>query len=331
MNRRAFIGLVSSAAAVSCASWPLAARAQPQAKLARIGYLGLVSASWHAPRVAAFRAGLRSLGYVEGKDVAIEFRWAEGQYDRLPALAAELVRLNVDVIVTHAAPGAFAAKRATSTIPIVITAIADLLALGLVESLAHPGGNLTGLSFFNAELTGKRLELLKELVPSLAKAAVLLNANNPAGKQLMLDVLEPTAKALQVELLPAEVRGPGDLERVFAAMADQQIGAAVLHEDPMLNANSKAIVDIVARHRLPTCGFPEFVAAGGLMAYGISFPEMDRRAAVFVDKILKGAKPADLPVERATKFTTIVNLKIARAMGIDMPTSILLRADEVIE
>src|SRR5215831_4920507 len=331
MNRRAFIGLVSSAAAVSCASWPLAARAQPQAKLARIGYLGLVSASWHAPRVAAFRAGLRSLGYVEGKDIAIEFRWAEGQYDHLPALAAELVRLNVDVIVTHAAPGAFAAKRATSTIPIVITAIADLLALGLVESLAHPGGNLTGLSFFNAELTGKRLELLKELVPSLAKAAVLLNANNPAGTQLMLDVLQPTAKALQVELLPAEVRGPGDLERVFAAMADQQIGAAVLHEDPMLNANSKGIVDIVARHRLPTCGFPEFVAAGGLMAYGISFPEMDRRAAVFVDKILKGAKPADLPVERATKFTTIVNLKIARAMGIDMPTSILLRANEVIE
>jgi len=328
MKRREFITLLGGAAAF-CGSWPPAARAQ--AKLARIGYLGLVSASWHAPRVAAFRAGLRSLGYVEGKDVAIEFRWAEGQYDRLPALAAELVRLNVDVIVTHAAPGAFAAKRATSTIPIVITAIADLLALGLVESLAHPGGNLTGLSFFNAELTGKRLELLKELVPSLAKAAVLLNANNPAGKQLMLDVLEPTAKALQVELLPAEVRGPGDLERVFAAMADQQIGAAVLHEDPMLNANSKAIVDIVARHRLPTCGFPEFVAAGGLMAYGISFPEMDRRAAVFVDKILKGAKPADLPVERATKFTTIVNLKIARAMGIDMPTSILLRADEVIE
>ncbi len=315
----------------AAAACPLAASAQPQAKLARIGYLGLVSASWHAPRVTAFRAGLRSLGYVEGKDFAIEFRWAEGQYDRLPALAAELVRLNVDVIVTHAAPGAFAAKQATSTIPIVITAIADLLAFGLVESLARPGGNLTGLSFFNAELTGKRLELLKELVPSLAKAAVLLNAGNPAGKQITLGVLEPTAKALQVELLPFEVRGPGDFEHVFAAMAGQQIGAAVLHEDPVLNANSKAIVDIVARHRLPTCGFPEFVAAGGLMAYGISFPEMDRRAAVFVDKILKGAKPAELPVERATKFTTIVNLKTARAMGIDMPTSILLRADEVIE
>jgi ABC-type uncharacterized transport system substrate-binding protein len=330
MNRRAFIAALGGAAATS-ASRPLTARAQPQSRLARVGYLGLVSASWHAPRVAAFRDGLRNLGYIEGKNIAIEFRWAEGQYDRLPALAAELVQLNVDVIVTHAAPGAFAAKRATSTIPIVITAIADLLALGLVESLARPGGNLTGLSFFNAELTGKRLELLKELVPSLAKASVLLNAGNPAGKRLMLDVLAPTAKALQVELRPFEVRGPGDFERAFAAMAGEQIGAAVLHEDPVLNANSKAIVDIVARHRLPTCGFPEFTAAGGLLAYGIIFPEMDRRAAVFVDKILKGANPAELPVERATKFTTIVNLKTARAMGIDIPTSILLRADEVIE
>jgi putative ABC transport system substrate-binding protein len=327
IGRRHFITLLGGAAA----SWPLAARAQQQAKVARIGYLGLVSASWHAPRVNAFRAGLRELGYVEGKDIVIEFRWAEGQYDRLPGLAAELVRMNVDVIVTHAAPGAFAAKQATSTIPIVITAIADLAAFGLVKSLARPGGNLTGLSFFNAELTGKRLELLKELAPSLAKAAVLLNADNPAGKQLILRELEPTAKALNVELLPFEARELSDLEDVFAAMVRQQIDAAVLHEDPVLNANSKAIADIVARHRLPTCGFPEFVAAGGLMAYGISFPEMDRRAAAFVDKILKGAKPADLPVERSTKFTTIVNLRTARTMGIDVPTSILLRADEVIE
>jgi putative ABC transport system substrate-binding protein len=331
VKRREFITLLGGAAAASYASWPLAARAQQQSKIRRIGYLGLVSAAWHAPRVNAFRAGLRDLGYLEGKDIVIEFRWAEGQYDRLPALAAELVRLNVDVIVTHAAPGAIAAKQATSTIPIVITAIADLLALGLIESLARPGGNLTGLSFFNAELTAKRLELLKEVAPSLAKAAVLLNAGNPAGRQLVLRELEPTAKALKVELLPFEAREPGDFEGVFAAMVSQQIGAVVLHEDPVLNANSKAIVDIVARHRLPTCGFPEFVAAGGLMAYGISFPEMDRRAAVFVDKILKGAKPADLPVERSTKFTTIVNLRTARAMGIDMPTSILLRADEVIE
>jgi putative ABC transport system substrate-binding protein len=173
--------------------------------------------------------------------------------------------------------------------------------------------------------------LLKEVTPSLAKAAVLLNSDNAAGRQLILRALEPTAKALKVELLPFETRGPGDFEGAFAAMVSQQVGAVVLHEDPMLNANSKAIVDIVARHRLPTCGFPEFVAAGGLLAYGIHFPDMDRRAAAFVDKILKGAKPADLPVERSTKFTTIVNLRTARAIGIDMPTSILLRADEVIE
>jgi putative ABC transport system substrate-binding protein len=327
MRRREFITMLGSAAA----TWPLAARSQQAPKVARIGYLGLVSASWHTPRVTAFRAGLRDLGYVEGKDIVIEFRWAEGQYDRLPALAAELVRFNVDVIVTHAAPGALAAKKATSTIPIVITAISDLLDLGLVESLARPGGNLTGLSFFNAELIAKRLELLKEVAPSLAKAAVLLNSDNAAGRQLILRAMEPTAKALKVELLPFEARGPGDFEGAFAAMVSQQVGAVVLHEDPMLNANSKAIADIVATHRLPTCGFPEFVAAGGLLAYGIHFPDMDRRAAAFVDKILKGAKPADLPVERATKFTTIVNLRTARAIGIDMPTSILLRADEVIE
>jgi putative tryptophan/tyrosine transport system substrate-binding protein len=327
MRRREFVTLLGGAAV----GWPLPVRAQQRAKVARIGYLGLVTASWHAPRVTAFRAGLRELGYVEGKDIVIEFRWAEGQYDRLPALAAELARLNVDVIVTHAAPGAYAAKKATSTIPIVITAIGDLLALGLVESLARPGGNLTGLSIFNAELLGKRLELLKELAPSLAKAAVLLNADNPAGSQLILRELEPTAKALKVELLTFEARGPGDFEGAFAAMVSQQIGAVVLHEDPTLNASSKTIVDIVARHRLPTCGFPEFVAAGGLMAYGIHFPDLDRRAATFVDKILKGAKPADLPVERSTKFTTIVNLRTARAIGIDIPTSILLRADEVIE
>jgi hypothetical protein len=205
MRRREFITLLGGAAA----AWPFAARAQQRAKVAHIGYLGLVSASWHTPRITAFRAGLRDLGYAEGKDIVIEFRWAEGRYDQLPALAAELVRLNVDVIVTHTVPGAVAAKQATSTIPIVITAASDLLAFGLVESLARPGGNLTGLSFFNAELVAKRLELLNELAPSLAKAAVLLNADNQAGNQLILRELEPTAKALKVELLTFEARGPG--------------------------------------------------------------------------------------------------------------------------
>ena len=212
MRRRAFIALLGGAAAAPSVLWPLAARAQQRAKVARIGYLGLVSASWHTPRVTAFRAGLRDLGYAEGKDIVIEFRWAEGRYDQLPALAAELVRLNVDVIVTHTVPGAIAAKQATSTIPIVITAASDLLAFGLVESLARPGGNLTGLSFFNAELTGKRLELLRELVPSLARAAVLLNASNPARKQVMLEVLEPTANATKSPQ-PAEAEVATDSHR----------------------------------------------------------------------------------------------------------------------
>ena len=259
MRRREFISILGGAAA----AWPLAARAQQRAKVARIGYLGLVSASWHAPRVTAFRAGLRDLGYVEGKDIEIEFRWAEGQYDRLPALVAELVRLNVDVIVTHAAPGAFAAKKATSTTPIVITAIGDLPDLGLVESLARPGGNLTGLSFFNAELIAKRLELLKEVAPSLVKAAVLLNADNAAGRQLILRALEPTAKALKVELVPFEARGPGDFEGAFAAMVSQQVGAVVLHEDPMLNANPRRLSiwwpSTVSRHAASRNSWPQAV------------------------------------------------------------------------
>jgi putative ABC transport system substrate-binding protein len=190
-----------------------------------------------------------------------------------------------------------------------------MLALGLASSLARPGGNVTGLSFFNPELAAKRLELLKELSPPLAKAGVLLNPDNPAGRRLILQELETTAKALTVELRPFEARGPGDFARAFAAMADQQVGAAVIHEDPMLNANAKAIADLAAARQLPTCGFPEFAAVGGLMAYGINFPDMDRRAAAVVNKILKGAKPGDLPIERSTKFMLIVNLKTAKALG----------------
>ena len=326
MRRREFITLLGGAAA----AWPLAARAQ-QVKVARIGFLGLVSASSHANRVAALRAGLRDLGWVEGQNILIEFRWAEGDYERLPGLAGELVRLNVDVLVTHGAAGALAAKNATSTVPIVVTAVGDMVTLGLVSSLSRPGGNITGLSFFNAELVAKRLELLKELAPSLAKAAVLLNADNPTGNQLILRELEPTAKASNVELRAFEARQPSDFERVFAAMADQQIGALVIHEDTMLNANANALAIFAAARRLPSCGFPEFVRSGGLLAYGIIFADMDYRAAAFVDKILKGAKPGDLPVERSTKFNVIVNLQTAKALGITLPTSILLRADEVIE
>jgi len=325
MKRREFITLLGGAAV----SWPVAARAQ-QAKVARIGFLGLVSASSHANRIAALRAGLRDLGWVEGVNIFIECRWAEGNYDRLPALAEELVRLNVDVLVTHGAAGALAAKNASSTVPIVITAVGDMLSLGLVSSLSRPGGNITGSSLFVAEHTAKRLELIKEAIPSLTKVAVLLNPGN-AATQFVLSEIEGVAKASNVELRAYEARQPSDFERVFAAMADQHIGALVIHEDTMLNANANALAVFAAARRLPSCVFPEFVRSGGLLAYGINFADMDYRAAAFVDKILKGAKPGDLPVERSTKFNVIVNLQTAKALGITLPTSILLRADEVIE
>src|SRR5437868_2232170 len=324
LNRREFITLFGGAAA-----WPLAARAQP-AKVARIGFLGLVSSSSHASRVAAFRAGLRDLGWIEGRNLIIEFRWAEGNYDRLPALAEELLRLNIDVLVTHGAAGALAAKKATSTIPIVITAVGDMLALGLVSSLSRPGGNVTGLSVFAAELTAKRLELIKEAVPSVTRVAILLNPGN-ASTQFVLSENEATAKAAGIEFRAFEARQPTDFARVFAAMADQQVGALVIHEDTMLNANANALAIFAAVRRLPSSGFPEFVRAGGLLAYGINFPDTDYRAAAFVDKILKGTKAADLPVERSTKFNLTINLQTARALRLDLPATELTRADEVSE
>ena len=329
MKRREFITLFGGAGVASLVCSPFAPHAQ-QAKVARIGFLGLGSPSSHAPRVAALRAGLRDLGWIEGRNILIEFRWAEGNYDRLPALAEELIRHNVDVLVTHGAAGALAAKNATSTIPIVIAAVGDMVALGLISSLSRPGGNVTGLSLFVAELTAKRLELIKEAVPSLTKVALLLNPGN-AATQFVLSETELTAKVSNVELRAFEARRPRDFEPVFAAMADQQIGAIVIHEDPMLNANSNALAVFAAVRRLPSCGFLEFVRSGGLLGYGVNFPDMDYRAAAFIDKILKGAKPGDLPVERSTKFNVIVNLQTARALGITLPTSILLRADEVIE
>jgi len=323
-DRREFITLLGSTAA-----WPLAARAQ-QVKNARIGFLGLDSPSSHAARVGALQAGLRDLGWIDGRNIHIEFRWAEGNYDLLPPLAEELVRLNVDVLVTHGSSGALAARKATSTTPIVVTAAADILALGLVASLSRPGGNLTGLSFFNAELMAKRLELMKEAIPPLTKAAVLLNPNN-ASNVFLLTEIENTAKALNITLQTVEAGQPNAFERALAAMHGQQVGAVVIHEDPMFNANANALAVFAAAKRLPSSGSPVFVRAGGLLAYGINLPDMDYRAAAFVDKILKGASPANLPVERSTKFDVIVNLQTAKAIGITFPTSILLRADEVIE
>jgi putative ABC transport system substrate-binding protein len=325
MRRRDFIKeIVSSAAA-----WPLAARAQ-QTRVARIGFLGSDTASSHAARLAAFRAGMRDLGWLEGTNLLIEYRWAEGNYERLRGLADELVQLKVDVLVTHATPAALAAKSATSSIPIVLTAVGDILGLGLVSSLRLPGGNITGLSFFVPELTAKRLELLKEAVPSLTKAALLLNPDNPLNRPVSQEI-EPTAKALNIALQTFEARRPNEFGQVFATMIDQKVAALLVYEDTIFNANSNALAVLAAVHRLPSCGFPEFARAGGLIGYGVNLPDMDYRAAAFVDKILKGTKPSELPIERPTKFNIIINLQTAKALGITMPPTLLIRADEVIE
>jgi putative tryptophan/tyrosine transport system substrate-binding protein len=325
MQRREFLMLLGGLA-TGC---PLAAHAQQASKIHRIGYLSLGSPTAEATRFDAFRAGLAALGYVEGKNLGIEARWLDGaKYDQLAKLAAELVELNVDVIVAYATPGVSAAKRATTTIPIVFASLGNPVALGIVASLARPGGNITGNSYFTPELAAKRLELLKETVPGLAKAALLFNPAN-ASADSVLSTMWQTAQALKVELSSFAAREAADLEGAVAAMAADRIGGFVLTEDPMLIYNSEIIAGLAIR--LASCGFPEYVKAGGFAAYGIDFPELWRHAATFVDKILKGAKPADLPVEQATKFLTTLNVKTAKAIGIEIPASMLPRADEVVE
>ena len=327
MKRREFIRLLGSAAT----SWPLAARAQQADKVYRIGYLSLGSPAAEATRFNAFRAGLAALGYAEGKNLVIETRWLEGgKYDQLAELAAQLVDLKVDVIVTYTTPGVLAAKRATTTIPIVMAVVADALASGLVSSLARPGGNVTGMTYFVPELAAKRLELLKDSVPSLLQAGVLFNSANPSHEPV-LSAMRLTAQALKLELAKFAVREVADLEGTFAAMAAKPVGAVVITEDPILIYNAEAGAKLALRYRLASCGFIEFAQAGGFVGYGVDYLDMWRYAATFVDKILKGAKTADLPVERATKFVTIVNLKTAKAIGVEVPTSLLLRADQVVE
>ena len=309
---------------------PLEPFAQQPAKIARIGYLGLTSASDWASRGEALRAGLRELGYVEGKNIAIEFRWAEGNYDRLPELAAELVRLKVDVFLTYSAAAIRAAMRATTTIPIVMENSADAVGSGLVASLARPGGNVTGMTFFSPELSAKRIELLKETVSRVVKVAVLMNPDN-LSNGLHLSAMELTAKSLKMELHRFEARRPDEFSGVFAAMVKKRINAVAVPDDVVFNANIRGIVELAAKNRLPLTGGAGFADAGGLIGYGVNFLDLSRRAAYFVDRILKGAKPADLPVERPTKFELVLNMKTAKALGIKIPNSILLRADRVIE
>jgi putative ABC transport system substrate-binding protein len=309
---------------------PLAAEAQPVGKIPRMGFLGGASAPGYASQLIALREGLHDLGYDEGRSIVIEYRWAEGRYDRLPGLATELVRLKVDVIVTQGVPAARAAKNATRTIPIVMAISGDAVTTGLVTSIAHPGGNITGSTFFLPELNAKRVELLKEAVPRISRMAVLANADNPAMASA-LKAMEATANSLKIEFQAVEVRGPEEFPGVFSAMVKRRVEAVAVIEDGMLLANARQVADLAVKHRLPTIGFREYVDAGGLLAYAVNFPAIWRRAAVFIDKILKGARPGELPVEQATRFDFVVNVKTAKALGLTIPPAVLARADEVIQ
>jgi putative ABC transport system substrate-binding protein len=323
-RRREFISLLGGAA-----TWPLAARAQ-QPAMPVIGFLGMASPSTLAARLEAFRLGLRDFGYVEGTNITIEYRWAEGRYERLPELAVELVRSNVDLIVTHGTPGTLAARRATATIPIVMAVIGDAVASGVAASIARPGGNITGQSFFNAELRAKRIELLKELMPRLTQVAVMLSEDNPASGP-ELQAIETTAQSLNIRLLPFRLREPSEFVSAFESMERARVEAVETGDDLLFVTNVGAIVALAARARLVSIGPADVARAGGVMGYGVDLVTTFRRTAFFVDRILKGANPADLPIERASKFQFVLNLKTAKALGLDVPTATLLRADEVIE
>ena len=330
ISRRAFLGTMAGALLTA----PLAAEAQQSGKVFRIGILANVWAT--DPRVEplwqAFIQGLQELGYVEGQNITIEHRSSEGRYERLPALAAELVRLKVDVIVVPASQNALAAKEATRTIPIVMASAADPVAEGIVASLARPGGNITGL-MGNAgpEIAGKRLELLKEAVPKVFRVAVLSNPTNPVSAPA-LGATRAAARSLRLQLQMLEARAPDEIERAFAAMTREHADALVVVTDAMFILQRKRIAAFAAKQRLPTMsGWREDVEIGSLMSYAASGRDNFRRAASYVDKILKGAKPGDLPIEQPTKFELVINLKTAKMLGLTIPQSLLLRADEVLQ
>jgi len=326
--RRSIAGLIVAVTLGTLAA-SLAFAAQQPPKIPRIGVLR--PGAPPDASVEAFRQGLRDLGYVEGKNIAFEYRWAEGKLDRLPDLAADLVRAKVDLIVTSTTPAIQAAKNATTTIPIVFAAAGDPVATGLVAGLARPGGNITGLSLLSAELSGKRLELLKETVPGISRVAVLWNT---ASVAMALTVKEVQAAAVTLGVTPhmVGVRHPDDFAGAFAAIARARPDALVVVLDPFTLVHRKRILEFAAANRLPAMyELRVFVDEGGLMAYGPSVTDMSRRAATYVDKILKGAKPADLPVEQPTRFELVINFKTAKALGLTFPQSILIRADHMIQ
>jgi putative ABC transport system substrate-binding protein len=327
MERRRFLGVIAGGLLAA----PLDARAQQAAKVARIGFLGNSTAALEANLVGPFREGLRELGYVEGQNILIEYRWAEGQYERFPALIAELVALKVDVIVTAGTPAALAVKKAAPSIPLVMVAVGDPIGVGLVASLARPGGNSTGLTSIAPELEGKRLELLRQVVPKLSSIAVLWNPDNSfhAGS---LKETRAAAQVLGIKVQLLGVRVSEDFPAAFAAILRERPGALLVLADRLFLHNRARIVDFEAKHRLPgVYAYRELVEAGGLMSYGPSYAGMHRRAAYYVDKILKGSKPADLPVEQPATFELVINLTAAKVLGLTIPQSLLQRADQIIQ
>jgi putative tryptophan/tyrosine transport system substrate-binding protein len=329
MKRREFITLLGGAVATPSLLWPRAACAQQPGRLFRIGFLGGADPIGYAAQLEALRLGLQAHGYVIGRNVEIEYRWAQGRYERLPALAAELVALKVDLIITQGTPAAIVAKQTTSTVPIVMAIVGNPIESGIVTSLARPGGNITGASFFHPELNGKRLELLKTLKPDLARAAALVHPDN-AAMVAVLRAVEETARALDISLQRLEVRTLDEVEAALS-LAKTQVQGVVVVDEGLFIANAGRIAQLAIKNGLSSIGFRQYCEAGGLAASGVDFLHIWRRSMALVDKILKGAKPADLPIEQATRFELLINLQTARALGLEVPPTLLARADEVIE
>jgi ABC-type uncharacterized transport system substrate-binding protein len=329
MNPRRKLLIMLGASALAA---PLRSFAQQQGKVWRVGFLaGRRPVSLDTDNYGAFPRGMRELGYVEGKNLVIEWRFADGQYERLPGLVAELVRLKVDVIVAAGPPVVVAAQKATTTIPIVIVTGIDPVAAGFVKSLAHPGGNITGISNLSGEVSPKHLEMLLTMVPRLARVAVLVNPANPAHAS-MLKAVQAAAQKATVKILPVEARTPQEIETAFSVMTKENAGAIIVGLDPFFNQQRRQFVELAAKNRLPSIAtFREYVEAGGLMSYGRSGTDQYRHVAVLVDKILKGAKPGDLPVEQSTKLELVINRKTAKTLGLKIPNSLLISADKVIE
>jgi putative tryptophan/tyrosine transport system substrate-binding protein len=312
-------------------AWPLQARAQLPRTMYRVGFLGNSTAALEANLIEPFRQGLRDLGYEEGRNITIEYRWAEGKYERLPALIAELVALNLDVMVTAGTPATLAVKKAALSVPLVMAAIGDPVGIGVVPSLARPAGNITGLSAMAPDLEGKRLQLLGEVVTGLSHVAVMWNPLN-AFQKISISQLNTAGETLKIKVQPVAVRVAEDLDAAFATLVKDKPKALIILADRIFLHNRVRLMDFATQNRLPgVYAYRELVEAGGLMSFGPSYEDMHRRAATYVDKILKGAKPADLPIEQPTRFNLLINRRAAKALGLTIPPSILARADEVIE